>query len=434
MGRLMGMRSLERRSLLRLAGGLAGAAIAMPALAACAEGVTGLDLVGSRVPRRTVPAARARAASAAVDALATTLYEGLPGTGNLVYSPLSVAVALAMVAVGARGATRRQLSALLGSPAAGIDEAFNALTRHLSSERVPGRGIKPADQPVVALADALFGQEGLTFGKAFLDVLATEYGAGMAVVDFEDDPGGATRRIDRWVGEQTHRLIPRLIPDGVLTELTRLVLVNAVYLKAAWWRPFDAPRPGTFHRPDGSTVRVPMLSGGPGAEVPGHRGDGYRTARLGYLARDLAMTLIVPDEGRFADVEGVIRRKGVRALLEGRGSTYALTMPSFRMRTSAELAPLFAAAGAPVPFSDDADFTGITRDTALSISNVVHQAVVDVDRNGTVAAAATAVVASASSAHRPPPDLVADRPFWFVVHDTTYSTPIFVGRVTDPIS
>lgn len=431
--RLTGMRTLDRRSLLRLAAGAAVASAALPTLTACGRsGVAEVALrrVSSRLVRRKVPARRAGSAAAAVDVLATTLYDGLPASGNLAYSPLSVAVALAMVTVGARGATKRQLSALLGSPGAGIDDAFNALTTHLTAEHLPGT--KAHDQPAVVLADALFGQRGLTFEKPFLDVLAEDYGAGMAVVDYEDDAAGATQQIDAWVSQQTHDLIPSLIPPGVLDASTRLVLVNALYLKAAWWQPFDPPRDRLFRLADGTTASVPMVSGGVGADAVGHRGDGYRTARLDYLSHDLAMTLVVPDAGRFDEVEATLRKQGFRALLSRAGRHYAVTMPTFKVRTTAELSDLLKAAGAPLPFSDDADFGAITRDEALQIAHVIHEAVVDVDRNGTVAAASTAVVAIASSASTPPEPLVVDRPFWFVIHDTTFHTPVFVGRVTDP--
>jgi len=253
----------------------------------------------------------------------------------------------------------------------------------------------------------------------------------MSLVDFASDPDGAARRIDAWVGQQTHDLIPQLIKPGVLGADTRLVLVDALYLKAAWPTPFGGPEPGAFHLADGSTVRVPMMLRGKGMG-PHRQPDRHAVVRLPYLSRDLAMTVIVPDPGRFAAVSSAVAAHGVRPFLGGVARAYEVTMPSFRVDTSADMTALLRTR-APLPFSDAADLSGITRQESLQIAEVLHQAVVQVDRNGTVAAAATAVGTTSSSAEITVP-LTVDRPFLFVIHETAHDTPLFVGRVVDPRS
>jgi serpin B len=424
-----------RRDLLRWAGLSVMAVAGAGLLTACGDGVAvthgptaELDLAMSSVRRESVAADAAASAAAAADRLAATLYGALPATGDLAFSPLSVAVALAMAAEGARGATRSQLLGLLGvADQAALDRSMNALTEWLTDQHVEGQ--KQDAQPVMVVADALFGQRGTTFEPAFLDALARDYGAGMRLVDYAGDAAGAIDTINAWVSDRTHDLIPALVPAGAVDPMTRLVLVNALYLLAQWTTPFADPTPGAFHLADGSTATVPMMARG---EAVGRRGDGWTVATLSYVAKDLAMTLVVPDAGRLDEVGATVAAHGVAPFVAEAGPTsYDVTMPVFSVDSSVMLGDLLAKAGAPLPFSDDADFSGMTEDDALHISQVVHQAVVKVDQHGTQAAAATAVIMEATSAHLAEP-LVVDRPFLFVIHDQRFGTPLFVGRVTDP--
>ena len=210
--------------------------------------------------------------------------------------------------------------------------------------------------------------------------------------------------------------------------------MNALYLKAAWLDPFQegATADADFHLADGSTVRTPTMHQVVGA--PTGAGDGWRSVRLRYVGGTLAMTVVLPDPGRLPDVEAALAEQGWGHLLEAPGGErLELRLPRFRMRTASRLTEVLAGLGMPTAFTDDADFSGLTRDEPLKISEVLHQAFVDVDEEGTEAAAATAIAMQrAGGMPAPPVPFVVDRPFLFALHETVSSVPLFVGRVADP--
>jgi len=344
-----------------------------------------------------------------VTSLADRLYAALAAQhgdrpGNLALSPHSVAVALTLAAYGARGRTRDEIETVVGGAGQPVD----------GSEWVE-----------LASANRLFGQAGLAWQPDLSALLTT--------VDYRD--GEAARGvINAWTSEQTRERIPEIVPSGVLDAETLLVLVNALYLKAAWADPFReaATADADFHLVDGSVVRVPTMLGYVGALVGA--GEGWQSARLPYLGGRLAMTVVLPDPGKLAAVEAVVAEHGWATLLDAGGhERLELRLPRFTVRTSSRLGELLAALGMPTAFTDDADFSGFTTDDPLKISEVLHEAFVAVDEEGTEAAAATAVVMQRAGAiPAPPVPFVVDRPFLFAVHEIETGTPLFLGRVTDP--
>jgi serpin B len=440
---------LERRALLRALSLSALAVGAAPLLAACGDapgadptpplpsGDTELGLVSSDVRRAKAPAAAVPAGVEAVHALGAGLYGQLATTpGNLALSPYSVAVALAMTQNGAVGETRTQMLDVLAAESETLNEALNALTVHIESLAGPQ---KRADGTRAAIAldaaNALFGQESMAFEQPFLDTLAREYGAGMRTVDYAGATEAARGVINGWTAEQTRDRIEEIIPSGALDPLTRLVLVNAIYLKAPWERPFEKglTQDGPFHLEDGSTVTVPMMR--PlHAPIALGRGDGWQAVPLPYAGGRVAMTVVLPDEGRLADVEAQVVGGGLPAILASpRPEQVGLVLPRWTFRTEAPLNDALTALGMTLPFeAGHADFSGMTSEAELFISAVLHQAFIAVDEEGTEAAAATAVVVMAMSAAPPLTPVVVDRPFLFVIHDVEHGTPLFVGRVSDP--
>lgn len=434
---------IDRRDALRLAALLA---LVPPLLAACGEddgdggsggddGDGGIELVSSDAERTAGDPGAIPDVVAAMQRLAGGIYGGLPPGGNVVLSPYSIAVALGMTLAGAGGSTAEEMRAVLGA-----DDRFhaglNALTTHV--EGLAGRQERADGSKAEISLDAanqLFGQEGVGWEQPFLDLLAEEYGAGMRIVDFETAAEEARDLINTWVEEQTEDRIEDLIPEGVLDALTRLVLVNAIYLKAPWESPFvtEATAPGRFHLLDGRTVEVDMMAG---ADVFGPlvTGDGFRAARLPYAGGGLAMTVVLPDEGRFAEVEEVVVGGRLGSVLEGGTPTGVdVRLPKWTFRTSAGLGEILADLGMPTAFEPGmADFRPMTEeDLDLFISAVLHQGFIAVDEEGTEAAAATAVVVGETSA----PVLESfhvDRPFLYVIHDVEHGTPLFLGRVLDP--
>ncbi len=358
------------------------------------------------------------------------------GTDNLLVSPYSVAVALAMTRAGARGRTAAEMDDVLHAPAGGgIHAGLNALTQHVESlahERTRPDG--SVARVRVDAANSLWGQAGLAWQRPFLETLAASYGAGMREVDYRHDPEAARGEINAWTARKTRDGITELLAAGALRPDTRLVLVNAIYLKAPWAAPFErhatVERP--FHRLDGSRVPVPLMSAA--GQVMGHaRGDGWQAVDLPYDGRDLALAIVMPDAGRFDDVQSSLTAKVCLAVLSAlERKVVDLRLPRFTVRSQHALEHPLTQLGMPTAFGLSADFSGMTRQAALSIAAVVHEAFISVDEQGTEAAAATAVVMRDVSAEVAQVELVVDRPFLLVLHDIKSGTPLFLGRVCDP--
>jgi serpin B len=268
---------------------------------------------------------------------------------------------------------------------------------------------------------------------AFLDLLAANYGAGMRLVDFENAPEEARVAINDWVSEQTEGRIEELIPQGLIDRMTTLVLTNAVYFNAAWSQPFDPEltQDGAFYPLDGAKVTVPMMR--QTASLPYAEGDGYQAVEMAYDGNELSMVILLPATDRFETFESSLDAARVEGILQGLGyREVALTMPKFEFDAEFQLKEVLASMGMPVAFSGEADFSGMTGNRELFISEVVHKAFVAVDEAGTEAAAATAVIIAKSALPAEPVEMTVDRPFLFFIRDLQTGTVLFVGRVMDP--
>ena len=389
----------------------------------------------------SAPRADILSASAAIDAFGADLYAVLAktaGDGNLVFSPASIETALAMTYAGAAGATADEMAKTLhfGLQGDALHQAFNSLDSLLESRSWQGKDPEGRDQGVlVKTANSLWAQKDLPFETLFLDTLAADYGAGVRLVDYKTAAEDARKTINEWVAGQTEDKIKDLIPQGALDELTRLVLVNAVYLDATWASQFDKAMTvdGQFNTLAGSAVTTPMMNQSAG--FPYAKGNGWQAVELPYARDELAMLLVVPDQGRFAEVEGELQggliHQAASALATG--AEVELTMPKFEFRTQAGLADALKAMGMEKAFDPQAaDFSGMTRQEALYISDVIHEAYIAVDEEGTEAAAATAVIMRATAAPMAMVQLKVDRPFLFALRDRDTGAVLFLGRVTDP--
>ena len=363
-----------------------------------------------------------------VDLLAPELGES---RGNVALSPWSIATALGMVRAGALGTTGTEIDKVLHAP---DPAAFHASMRALADALAARNGTfgtgDAARTVELSAADRAYLEQGLNVEAPFLGELARSYRATIGLVDFEKATESARREINGWVGKQTHDRIPELLGQGVLDTLTRFVLVDAVYLKADWQVPFDhaATAPAPFHAAGGD-VSVPFMNG----EGKGRTGDGWKSAVLPYAGGQLAMTVVLPDPGRFADVTKRLAADGVGLFDGGQPlDINDLSLPKFDFGSSMSLADSLARLGMPTAFTDRADFSAVTRQTPIQLSHVLHQANITVDEKGTVAAAATAVVARATAAPANYRRLVFDRPFLFLVRDVPTGATLFAGQVTDP--
>jgi serpin B len=355
-------------------------------------------------------------------------------TGNLFYSPHSISLALAMTYAGARGETEQQMADTLHYtlPQDRLHPAFNHLDLALASR---GEGAEGKDDGGFRLniANTIWGQEDYEFLPEYLDTLALNYGAGMRLVDFVSDPEAARVAINDWVSDETEGRIEDLIPQGVIDELTRLVLTNAIYFNAAWAEPFDEnqTQDGAFHLLDGSQVTVPMMHHT--ASYGYAEGEGYQAVELPYDGGELSMVILLPNEGAFDAFESSLDAGRVDVIVND--LTYqevALTNPKFEIESDFSLVEALAEMGMPIAFSMDADFSGMDGTRELYIGEVLHKSFITVDEAGTEAAAATAVEMQLKGVPMEPVTVTVNRPFIFFIRDIETGAILFVGRVVDP--
>jgi serine protease inhibitor len=404
------------------------------------DGTIYLNLAATRDATRP---GDATSAAGSVNALAVDLYSRLPAGKNLVVSPTSIVMALAMTRPGARGETAAQIDAVTRNVATDANAGWiNALDQALSSRTQSFTGADGKAQKVVLrLANSSFAQLGYPFEQAYLVALAERYGSGIRLVDFKAHPGAARQIINGWVKGRTGGRIPHLLAPADVTTATRLVLANALYLEAPWAIPFQpsATKAAKFRRADGSTVTVPTMHDGRILEGLAYAaGTGWRAAELPYVGRQLAMTIIVPDQ--LSSFETTMTSESLATIVAAlKDQPGEIWLPKFSIDTKTQLAAILEAMGMPLAFDPTtADFTGIADPTAtgeppLYIAKVIHQANIDVDEKGTVAAAATAVVMGVGSG--PAPKWVrfhVDRPFIFLIRDVPTGAILFIGRVGDP--
>lgn len=353
--------------------------------------------------------------------------------GNLIFSPFSISLAFSMVYGGARGETEAQLAEVFGYLSQEDQHpAYNRLESDLSAlgqaETQSGDG--QAFQ--LEIANALWGQHGFPFEADYLDLLAGQYGAGLRAVDFAGMPEESRQAINGWVAEQTNERIQNLMPQGSIGPDTRLVLANAVYFKANWEQPFSESetRAAPFHLLDGSQVTVQLMHG-----VLNHiqysQGDGYQAVRLPYLGGPVEMLIVVPDSGRYAEVEARLSAEFFRQVLEeSEERLVTLELPRFNFESSLDLIDLLRTMGLRAPFGN-ADFSGISASRELFVDAAVHKADITLDENGAEAAAATGI-AMTEGEPPSPAELRVDRPFIFAIYARDSSMILFLGRVLDP--
>jgi serpin B len=406
-------------------------------LIACGQPVGG-ELLKSDKERITSPDVNPSEQALLVEgnsAFAFDLYQALKGeAGNLFYSPYSISVALAMTYAGARNQTAEQMADTLQFMLEQdkLHPAFNWLDAELA-KRGEGAAGKDGGGFRLNIVNAIWGQKDYEFLSDFLDILAENYGAGLRILDFITETEQSRLTINQWVSDQTEGRIEDLIPPGAIDALTRLVLTNAIYFNAAWDYPFDEEMTadGPFYLLDGGQVSVPMMQQ---TESFGYtNGEGYQAVELQYDGNELSMVIFLPEAGQFEAFEEGLQAQQVSDIISSLQPTLVdLTMPQFEFDSEFSLKDTLAGMGMPVAFSSEADFSGMTGNRELFISDVVHKAFVSVDEAGTEAAAATAVIMPGAAEPEPPVEVTIDHPFIFLIRDIETGATLFVGRVMNP--
>lgn len=408
-----------------------------PAPESASPAADGIELAAATLPRLATTPADATTAGEAVNAFGLDLYAKLVAadpTASLVVSPASIATALAMARGGAKGATAAEMDAVMHDLGADANAAWvAALDRSMNSRTATFKDAAGQDQDVILRSvNAPFAQRGFPLEAAYLNALAERFAAGVRLVDYVGDAEGSRKAINGWVNDQTEDRIPELLGQGTVDDTTRLVLVNAIYLKAAWNTAFfeNGTKQAPFTGLDGTTSDVAMMHVAAG--FPYAAGKGWQAIDLGYVGGKLSMTVIVPDD--LATFEKTLDAEAFAAITGALGyQEVQLDLPKFGTETHVGLAAVLKALGMPTAFdSASADFSGMTAADRLYVGAVVHQANIDVDEKGTEAAAATAVVMAAGSAPTEPVRLTVDRPFIFALRDQETGAILFLGRITKP--
>ena len=364
-------------------------------------------------------------------AFALELYQQLCRVeGNLFLSPYSISTALAMTYGGARGDTARQMAATLHFT---LDQkklhpAFAEFRSHLND-------VQKKEKIQLHTANSLWPHKDYPFLKAYLTLIKKYYGASITPVDYKTANEEARTTINEWVEEQTEEKITDLIQPGVLTPLTRLVLVNAIYFKGNWARQFkksltqDAP----FYLTAEKTVQAPFMS----QEHTLRYGEdeGLQILELPYEGDDLATLILLPRRvNGLAELEKALTPENLNQWITHlREQKIEVFMPKFKLASSFSLNETLVSMGMRDAFDQTrANFAGMDGTMLLYISAAIHQAVVEVNEEGTEAAAATGIVMGLKAMPEPPLTFRADHPFIFLIRDNKTGSILFIGRVVDP--
>lgn len=345
---------------------------------------------------------------------------------NLFVSPLSVAMALGMTYNGAAGTTEEAMRTTLeldGMSVAEVNESYRSLIKLL-------RELDPRVR--FQIANSIWYRLGLTVEQPFIDVNRTYFDARVEALDFTAPTAAPT--INDWVNQQTHGLIPEIVPDPIPGELV-MFLINAIYFKGDWTQEFDpnltVPRP--FRLPDGSTVNVPTMTHGQEANVRSASRPNATIVDLPYGGEAFSMTIVLPSDT--TDVDDLVTVLTAEQWDDWIGSlnpsTSEVFLPKFKLTNDLKLNGTLGGLGMGIAFDPArADFTRMHTPSELFISAVKHKTYVDVNEEGTEAAAVTSVEMGLTSAG--PPAIRIDRPFLFALRENLSGTILFMGVIRHP--
>src|SRR5438309_3673371 len=407
-------------------------------MAAMAHGATNFDL-----------------AAKATNELAVDLQRQLAkDNDNLCISPYSIESSLAMTFAGADGETRTEMARVLHfSNDASVPGSFSALQHSLEQMSAKTAEIVkqskkfggPSEPLTLNIANRLFAQKGYAFRAAYLSLVKQNFGGAFEPIDFVADPAAATQHINKWVADQTRDRIRDLIPGGALDKTTRLVLANALYLKAPWAKEFpeSATKPEPFFVHGGGPSDVPMMQ--KTSDRFGYaKREGFTVVSLPYAGDELQFVILLPDEvNGLHSLESKLTGELLAQCAKLERRDVDLHLPKFKLQPpTIALAENFEALGMKTAREQphgSANFDKIAPrkpNDYLYISQIFHKTFIAVDEKGTEAAAATAVAMVAGAALRSPPpppiEVKVDRPFVYAIQHVPSGGCLFLGRVTDP--
>ncbi len=350
--------------------------------------------------------------------------------GNIFFSPYSISTALAMTYEGAKGQTAEEMQSVFYFPKddtirrSGYANLYNEINKKDKKYKLH-------------TANALWAQKDYPFLEEYFKIVEEYYKGKVTNLDFEKDPESARATINNWVEDQTNNKIKNLIPSGLLNTLTRLVLTNAIYFKGEWVKQFnkDETQEQNFRVSPDDIVKVQMMQRTDDKSIFNYsENNKLQILEMPYSGEELSMLILLPKDDDLKGLENSLTVKQLskwrKDLKEQRVNIF---LPRFKFETKYFLADTLKEMGMPTAFSPAADFSGMTGKKDLFISQVIHQAFVEVNEEGTEAAAATAVIMEKglSVSHRMSV-FKADHPFIFLIQEKATGNILFFGRVTNP--
>lgn len=415
---------------------------ALAILCIISAGCTGTGPADS-VPPTTAEPTPAEPASSAEQAVvgannrfACDLYSQLAADpeyseSNLLFSPFSLSSALAITYEGARGTTADEIRSVLHFPddSAVLREGFLDINAGLNAGNA-GYTLRTAN--------AMWAEKTHPFLPDYIATAETRYGANTTNLDFITAPDESRQIINHWVEDETEQKIKDLIPAGSITSLTRLVITNAIYFRGDWVLQFDKnkTREADFRTAPGTPVRVPMMERTDENAIYRYaENDDLQLLGMPYehgSGKKLSMVVLLPKGNDISVIERSLTAENLSAWQESATSRRVrVWLPKFTLETKYFLPKTLSEMGMPTAFTGAADFSGLDGTRDLFITDVIHQAYLDVNEEGTEAAAATAVILG-KGMPAPAPAFRADHPFLFLIQDDETGYILFMGRVVAP--
>lgn len=347
-------------------------------------------------------------------------------TGNIFFSPISLSSAMSMTFAGSSDETKNQISKVFHFES-------NDKKYHQKQGKVIRRYSSNADSIKISLVNTLWAEKTYPFKKDYNKLIKKCYSATIHQVDFVGKAEESRIQINNDISKLTFDKIKDLLPSGSINSLTRLVLTNAIYFKGNWKVKFDKKKTfdGNFYITHQNKINCKMM--GVKSRFNYYEGPKVQAIELPYKGGNFSMVIILPSSGvTLADYTKDFTHKTFEDILKGMSSDeISVSIPKFKISTGYQLKPLLSEMGMPLAFTDYATFSNMTSRNDLKISDVFHKAYIEVNEEGTEAAAATAVVIAVKSIGNEK-YFVANRPFIFLIRDRVTGTILFIGRVVDP--
>lgn len=346
---------------------------------------------------------------------------------NFLYSPFSISAALAITYEGSNGKTKSQMANTFNFTSPKLKEDFKQIFAAMEKSNQDGFELN--------IANALWLQKKFNLLSKYVEVASKYYEAGLDTLDFINDSEGSRKIINEWISKKTNGKIENMIQPGILGELTRLVITNAIYMNAKWETPFDKSRSSDgYFKINNNTDKVitPFMAQKLSAKY--YENNVYQAIEIPYANKTASMIIMLPKKN-INQMEKIFNHKLYKSLLINmKEEKIDVIIPKFKITSEFELSKLLTAIGMPDAFNKAADFSGMTGKKDLMIDKILHKAFIEINEEGTIAAAATVVVMREKSV---PPrkdfkTFIADRPFLFIIKENATDNILFAGKLMNP--